>query len=127
MTRFLTKSLLAVVLGLGALTASMPAASAADITLSIEKVGYRNGFYAVHDRDGRGDRWDRRHDRRAGAWGRGGRCDLRFAVAKARDHGLRRARVADVTGRKVVVEGFRRDGYGRIVFANDRHCPILWR
>ena len=127
MTSFLKKSLLAVVLGLGALTAAMPAASAANIELSIEPAGYRNGFYEVHDQDWRRDRWDRRHDRRYGERARRGRCDLGFAVAKARDHGLRRARIADVTPRKVVVDGFRRDGYSRIVFANDRHCPILWR
>ena len=125
MTRFLNKSLLAVVLGLGVLTATMPAASAANIELSIEQVGYRNGFYQVDNRGWGRDRWDRR----PGEWGRrgGGRCDLGFAVAKARDFGLRRARVTDVTPRKVVVDGFRRDGYGRIVFANDRHCPVLWR
>lgn len=127
MRNFLKKSLLAAVLGLGALTASVPAASAANIELSIEQVGYRNGFYQVHDQDRRGQRWDRRHDRRYGERARRGRCDLGFAVAKARDQGLRRARVADVTPRKVVVDGFRRGGYSRIVFANDRHCPVLWR
>ena len=127
MTSFLKKSLLAAVLGLGAITVSVPAASAADIQLSIEQVGYRSGFYVVQDYDRGGDRWGRRHERRHGDWGRRGRCDLGFAVAKARDHGLRRARVTDVTPRKVVVDGFRRGGYSRIVFANDRHCPVLWR
>ena len=127
MTSFLKKSLLAAMLGLGALTAAAPVANASDIQLSIETVGYRNGFYEVHDQSWGRDRWDRRQERRYGDWGRRGRCDLGFAVAKARDHGLRRARVADVTPRKVVVDGFRRDGYSRIVFANDRHCPILWR
>ncbi|ANH04764.1 MULTISPECIES: hypothetical protein [Shinella] len=127
MTRFLKKSLLAAVLGLGALTATMPAASAANIELSIEQAGYRNGFFEIRDHDGRRDRWDRRHDRRQGNWGGRGRCDPRLAMVKAHDFGLRRARIADVTPRKVVVEGFRYQGYGRIVFANDRHCPVLWR
>jgi hypothetical protein len=141
MTNFLKKTVLAALLGLGALTAVAPAASAADIRLSIEQVGYRNGFFEVHDygrdsdrwdrrsdRRDRWDRWDRRDDRRYGGdWGRRGRCSPDFAVAKARDFGLRRARIADVTPRKVVVEGFRYGGYSRIVFANDRHCPVLWR
>ncbi|MCR6500156.1 hypothetical protein MUO32_13995 [Shinella sp. CPCC 101442] len=139
MTNFLKKTVLAALLGLGALTAVAPAASAGDISLSIEQVGYRNGFFEVHDygrdrdrdrwdrRSDRRDRWDRRHERRHGDWGRRGRCSPDFAVAKARDLGLRRARLADVTPRKVVVEGFRHGGYSRVVFANDRHCPVLWR
>lgn len=137
MTSFLKKTVLAALLGLGALTAVSPAASAGDINLSIEQVGYRNGFFEVHDygrdrdrwdrRSDRRDRWDRRHERRHGDWGRRGRCSPDFAVAKARDLGLRRARLADVTPRKVVVEGFRYGGYSRVVFANDRHCPVLWR
>ncbi|MCJ8052551.1 hypothetical protein GB928_020760 [Shinella curvata] len=137
MTSFLKKTVLAALLGLGALTAVAPAASAGDINLSIEQVGYRNGFFEVHDygrdrdrwdrRSDRRDRWDRRHERRHGDWGRRGRCSPDFAVAKARDLGLRRARLADVTPRKVVVEGFRYGGYSRVVFANDRHCPVLWR
>ena len=132
MTHFLKKTMLAALLGLGALTAVAPAASATDINLSIEQVGYRNGFLEIQDY-GRGgwdrqDRWDRR-DR----WERprnrdpAGRCSLGFAVAKARDFGMRRAQVVAVDGRKVVVEGFRRGDYSRIVFANDRHCPVLWR
>lgn len=132
MTSFLKKSLLAVVLGLGALTASVPAASAAGLDLAVETVGYRSGFLEVrdHDRDRRDGRWDRRHDRRDrhhGGWGGRGRCSPGLAVQKAREFGLRRARIADVSPRKVVVEGFRRGGYSRIVFANDRHCPVLWR
>ncbi|WP_411032845.1 hypothetical protein [Shinella sp. BYT-45] len=138
MTSIVKKTLLAAVLGLGAMAASVPAASAAGIDVRIETVGYRNGFLQVQDRDGgrdgwgrdrdRGrDRWDRRDDRRHGGWGRRGRCSPDLAVAKARDFGLRRARIADMSPRRVVVEGFRRGDYRRIVFANDRGCPIMWR
>lgn len=126
MISFLKNTLLAAVLGLGALTAVAPAASAADIDVRIETVGYRNGFFEIRDHDRGRERWERRHDRRQD-WGRRGRCSPDFAVAKARDFGLRRARIADISSRKVVVEGFRRGGYSRIVFANDRHCPVLWR
>ena len=51
MTSFLKNTLLAAVLGLGALTAFAPAASAANIELSVETVGYRNGFLEVRDHD----------------------------------------------------------------------------
>jgi hypothetical protein len=128
MTNIFKKTILAAVLGLGALTASVPAASAAGLEVTIETVGYRNGFLEVRDHD-RGERWGR-HGRRDD-WGRRhhsrGRCAPGLAIAKARDFGLRRARIADMSPRKVVVDGFRRGGYSRIVFANDRHCPVLWR
>lgn len=141
MTTFLTKTILAAVLGLGALTASVPAASAAGLSVTVDTVGYRNGFLQVQEgdwgrRDGWGgdrrrgdDRWDRRDDRRHGdGWGRGrGRCSPDLAVAKARDFGVRRARIADMSPRRVVVEGFRRGEYSRIVFANERGCPAMWR
>ena len=44
MTNIFKKTILAAVLGLGALTASVPAASAAGLEVTIETVGYRNGF-----------------------------------------------------------------------------------
>ena len=144
MTTLFKKTILAAVLGLGALTASVPAASAAGLSVTIDTVGYRNGFLEVQDYDGGWDgerrygrdrdrdrdrdRWDRRDDRRHGDWGRRrGRCSPDLAVAKARDIGLRRARIVDVSRSKVVVDGFRRGEYRRIVFANDRGCPALWR
>ena len=139
MTTLLKKTLLAAVLGLGALTASVPAASAAGLSVTIEPAGYRNGFLQVQDYDGgwdredyrrdRGERWDRdrRPDRRHGDMGRRGRCSPELAMAKARDFGLRRARIVDMSPRRVVVEGFRHGDYRRIVFANDRGCPAMWR
>lgn len=137
MTTIFKKTLLAAVLGLGALTASVPAASAAGLSVTVEPAGYRNGFLQVQDYDGgwdredyrrdRGDRWDRdrRPDRRHGDWGRRGRCSPELAIAKARDFGLRRARIVDMSPRRVVVEGFRRGDYRRIIFANERGCPAM--
>lgn len=140
MTTTVKKMFLAAALGLGALTASVPAASAAGLSITVEPVGYRNGFLQVQDYDGgweredfrgrrdRGDRWDdRRPDRRPGEWGRRGRCSPELAIAKARDFGLRRARIVDMSPRRVVVEGFRHGDHRRIVFANDRGCPAMWR
>ncbi len=134
MTSILKKSILAAVLGLGALTAAVPA-SAAGLSVTIDNVGYRNGFLQVQDYDGGWDgqrrdrdrdRWDDRRDRRHGDWGRRGRCSPDLAIAKARDFGMRRARIVDMSPRRVVVEGFRRGDYSRMVFINDRGCPI-WR
>jgi hypothetical protein len=39
---------------------------------------------------------------------------------------MRRARVVDMSPRRVVVEGFRRGDYSRMIFINDRGCPT-WR
>lgn len=126
MASFLKQSILAAVLGLGALTATVPTASAAGLDVTIETVGYRNGFLEIHDNGwGRG-RWDRRHERRH-EMGRRGRCSPDLAVAKARDFGLRRARIVDMSPRRVVVDGYRHGGFSRIVFVNDRGCPTMWR
>ncbi len=58
---------------------------------------------------------------------RGRGCDLRQAEGIARDYGLRRARVVDVTPRRVVVNGFSRRGPDTIMFANVRGCPMMGR
>ena len=60
-------------------------------------------------------------------WGRPprGDCDPRWAEDKARDFGFRRARVVDVTPRRVIVQGWTRRGPGEISFANVRGCPTL--
>ncbi|MGE7368136.1 hypothetical protein ACQKKX_03570 [Neorhizobium sp. NPDC001467] len=55
------------------------------------------------------------------------RCDSWLAEEKASRMGLRRARVVDVSRRVVVVEGFDRRGRDRIVFANERGCPVIRR
>lgn len=54
-------------------------------------------------------------------------CSPRLAEAKARDMGLRRARVVDASPRRVVVAGVSRHGRDRITFANQRGCPVIRR
>ncbi len=54
-------------------------------------------------------------------------CDPRQAEDIARDYGLRRARVVDVTPRRVIVNGFGRRGPDSMVFANVRGCPLMGR
>ena len=52
-------------------------------------------------------------------------CSPRRAVEEARWSGLRRARVHNVTPRRVVVAGFRHGEFDRMVFATVRGCPII--
>jgi len=54
-----------------------------------------------------------------------GRCDLDEATYIAREEGLRRPRIVDVTERRVVVSGRTADGPDTIVFANRRGCPVI--
>lgn len=125
MSTMFTRTLLAAVLGLGAVSASVPA-MAAGPDAHVETVGYRSGFHG-RDRDER--RWDRNEDRR---WDRGrverrGSCSPRLAIEKARSQGIRQARIADVTPRLVVVDGKRHHRNVRIAFANVARCPAMWR
>ena len=54
-------------------------------------------------------------------------CTAQRALNKARNMGLRRARIVDAGPRRVVVAGFDRHGRDRVVFANQRGCPVLRR
>ncbi|CUX25650.1 hypothetical protein G3A56_15135 [Rhizobium oryzihabitans] len=107
------KAGLAALIALGGISVTAPAASAGS------DVQFR-----VQVQDGYG------HGHRPG-WGRPDRprfgCSPRFAEEKASRMGLRRARVVDVSPRRVVVAGFDRHGRDRIVFANERGCPVIRR
>ena len=54
-----------------------------------------------------------------------GKCDLDEATDIAREEGLRRPRIVDVTERRVVVRGRTYDGSETMVFANRRGCPVI--
>ncbi|RUL96167.1 hypothetical protein [Rhizobium chutanense] len=54
-------------------------------------------------------------------------CDPRLAEDMARDYGFRRARVVDITPRRVIVQGWTRRGPGEMSFANVRGCPAIRR
>ncbi|MDX3924988.1 MAG: hypothetical protein QHC90_04155 [Shinella sp.] len=94
-------------------------AHAQDIEFGIDSYG--RPIIRERDRDWGGDRdWDR--DRR---WDRRRGCSEREARRAARDAGFRRPEVVRVTPRRVVVEGWTRRGFQRIVFANIRGCPEI--
>ncbi len=101
-------------------TASMAAASGPEFRIFVQ-----HGNWDRHDRRDRGDRFDR-HDRRR-HHDRRGSCSPRQAESKARHMGLRRARVVDVDRRTVTVVGRDHGRRDRIIFANDRGCPVIRR
>jgi hypothetical protein len=119
MTNFIVKTGIAALIALTGFagTATVAAAQGPEFGIYIQ---HRGGWDGDRHRDR--DRWDgpRHHQR-------GGRCSPRLAEEKARHMGLRRARVVDVDRRTVTVVGRDRRGRDRIVFANDRGCPVIRR
>lgn len=108
------KAGLAALIALGGLAATAPSASADGVRYGIYvQDGYRHGG---HGAPGWG-RPDRGRDR----------CSPWLAEEKASRMGIRRARVVDVSPRRVVVAGFDRYGRDRVVFANVRGCPVIRR
>jgi hypothetical protein len=121
MKKFLVNAAVAVVLGMTGLVGTTTTASADQLIFEFGQGG------GVRYRDRDYDRWDDRRDWRRDRWERRGRCEPWLAVDKARDRGLRRAHVADVSRRQVVVQGRRYGERQAIVFANVRGCPIIDR
>ncbi|MCO5730355.1 hypothetical protein [Rhizobium sp. SSA_523] len=118
MSKLIATAGLAALMAVSSLIIPASGASAAQNDLTVQ-VQWRE--------DHRG--WDR-HPGRHGDRDRHGRrdvCSPGFAEAKASRMGLRRARVIEVNRRVVVVAGFDRHGRDRIVFANDRGCPVIRR
>ena len=126
MNTFIRNALAALVVATAGIAASAPAANAGGIGFELS-IGGPGGGILVRDHRRHGG-WDRGHGRRGG-WDRGhGRRDVcrpHQAVQKARHMGVRRAYIDRVNHRRVVVEGFRHHRPVRVVFANDRHCPVI--
>ncbi|MBN8951405.1 MULTISPECIES: hypothetical protein [unclassified Rhizobium] len=101
MTNLFAKAGIAAIIALGAISATAVTASANDFHPGVQQARYDHP--------------------------RGRACSPGFAVQKARDMGLRRARIDNITPRRVVVEGFGRRGPDRIVFANAPGCPLIRR
>lgn len=115
------KAGLAALIALGSFAGVTSAAQASDFGLGIY-VGGAPGGYGWHGGPGgRPDRWDERRGPRRDS------CAPWMAEEKASRMGLRRARVVDMTPRRVVVAGIDRGGRDRIVFANEHGCPVIRR
>ncbi|AYD01599.1 hypothetical protein [Neorhizobium sp. NCHU2750] len=115
---------LAALVTLGGLTATISYSSAAEPGYGPARDFANNpaSIVQVQYRDHHGDR-DWRRDRHHGRPG----CSPGWATEKASRMGLRRARVVDVSHRVVVVAGRGWHGPDRIVFANERGCPVIRR
>jgi hypothetical protein len=111
MFRIFTKAALAALIGLGAMSAIPATASANDFGVRIEVAGPRHHYD------------DRRHSN--DRYYRGPMCSNRLALQKAARTGLRGARIVARSPRAVVIEGRRHHRHDRMVFANNRGCPIV--
>ena len=119
MNKIIRNALAALVVATAGLAASAPAATAGGIGFEFS-IGGPGGGIVVRDHGRRGG-WDRFEGHR------GGRdvCRPHRAVQKARHMGVRRADVVRAGHRRVVVEGFRHHRPVRVIFANERHCPVI--
>ncbi|MGV8939493.1 MAG: hypothetical protein ACOH2J_20430 [Allorhizobium sp.] len=124
MTSIIAKAGIAVLIALGALSSTVSTASAAG-----RDFGF--GIYVAgpgHDRGPGADRGRHHRDDRRHGWDRPRfGCSPGQAVEKARWSGMRRARVDNVSPRRVVVAGVRHGNFDRMVFANERGCPLIRR
>lgn len=109
----------AIIVATAGLAASAPAATAGDVGFSLS-IGGGGGGIVIGNGGHRGG-WDRfeRH--------RGHRdvCQPHRAVQKARHMGVRRADVVRAGRGRVVVAGFKHHRPVRVVFANERRCPVI--
>lgn len=117
MMRFLAKAGVAFSLAAGTLVGAVaPAAAQVDVYVGGGRAPPPPGYYRPPPPD---------YGRPPPRGPRG--CDVRLAEDIARDYGFRRARVVDVTPRRVVVQGWSRRGPDEISFGNVRGCPVLRR
>lgn len=129
MNKIIRNALAALVVATAGLAASAPAATAGGIGFEFS-IGGPGGGVIVRDH-GRHGGWDRFEGHRGGGWdrweGHRGRdvCRPHRAIKKARHMGVRRADVVRAGHRRVVVEGFRHHRPVRVIFANERHCPVI--
>jgi len=119
MNTFIRNALAALVVATAGIAASAPAANAGGIGFEFS-IGGPGGGVVIRDRDRRGG-WNRFEGHR----GHRNVCRPHRAVQKARHMGVRRADVIRVDNRRVVVKGVRHHRQVRVVFANQRHCPVI--
>lgn len=101
MNSIFAKAGIAAFIALGAVSVAVSAASANEFSAGVQKVRYEPN--------------------------RPGVCSPIVAVQKAREVGMRRAHIANITQRRIVVEGRNYHGPDRIVFANIPGCPRIHR
>ncbi|TNM62325.1 hypothetical protein [Aliirhizobium smilacinae] len=117
MTSLFTRIGLAAIVALSGIAATATTVSASERGFGPNGAGI---YVQYNDRHhDRGRDW-RRHNDRPG-------CSPGRALDKAERMGLRRARIVDASRRAIVVVGRDRHGRDRVVFANERGCPVIRR
>ncbi len=119
MNTFIRNALAAVVVATAGIAASAPAATAGGVGFELS-IGGHGGGIVIRDHGRRGG-WNRFEGHR----GHRNVCQPRRAVQKARHMGIRRADVIRANNRRVVVSGVRHHRQVRVVFANQRSCPVI--
>ncbi|SOE12810.1 hypothetical protein SAMN05877838_0901 [Hoeflea halophila] len=119
MNTFIRNTLAALVVAAAGVTASAPAANAGGFGFEFS-FGGPGGGVVIHDYGRRGG-WNRfeGHRRHRDV------CRPHRAIKKARHMGVRRPDVVRLNNRRVVVQGVRHHRSVRVVFANQRHCPVI--
>ncbi|WP_417416223.1 hypothetical protein [Hoeflea sp.] len=120
MNTFIRNALAALVVATAGVAASAPAAHAGGVGFELS-IGGHGGGIVIRDHDRRGG-WNRFEGHRG--HGRSA-CKPQRAVQKARHMGVRRADVVRANNRRVVVQGVRHHRTVRVVFANQRNCPVI--
>jgi len=123
MNTFFRNTLAALLVASAGVAASAPAANAGSIDFGVT-IGGHGGGIVIRDHRRHGG-WDRFEDHRGDRGWERGFCKPRKAVRKARRMGLRHTEIVRAGHRRVVVEGFRHRHLVRVVFANERHCPVI--
>lgn len=119
-------AVLSAVVAVSALAGSSVGASADGLRLSIDEDGDARVGIEISDRY-RPDRgWDERRgdDRRDWRDDRRPSCSPWRAEDKARNMGLRRARVVDVNGHRIVVQGHKWGDRQTVIFSRAPGCPV---
>ncbi len=116
---------LATVIAIGTAGMSTTPAAAGGIGIEFQfgSPGYGPG-YGHGPRYGNGPAWGPGWGQ-GPAWGNRGFCKPRRAVKKARNMGVRKARIVRKNNRKVVVKGWRHGYPAKVVFANRHRCPVI--
>jgi hypothetical protein len=121
MFKIIRTAALSAVIGIGAIAAMPASAEAASASFSF---GISSGNGAVSVQFGPGHRYQRGH----GRYYHRRHCTDGQALSKARQMGLRNARVVRASHRNVEIRGWSRwRGHSAIVFSRAPHCPIVAR
>ena len=117
---------IAIVVSAATLGASVPSASAGSATFEFRFGSHGHApFVQIIPNRHQGFRAPSSHTKKAH---RAKKCSFNRAVKKARNKfGVRHAHVVRANHKRIVVKGMKRGHRVRVVFANQRKCPVISR